>query len=370
MAMGPISDALDIESCRRLGVRLRTVCPTVRSERLIELVSPSLNGQRLMSRADTIARAIRDVLPGSFTESVRLLCHMLGPARPGGGYGPHENFELLPLTRFVSLYGLEYFEESMGALYEMTRRFTAEFDIRPFIERYPHRTLARFREWCEDPDLHVRRLVSEGTRPRLPWASHLQMFKRDPTLVLELLERLKDDPEPYVRRSVANNLADILKDNPAIAYRTLARWSKKAPPGRRWIIRHAVRFQRDRGDRRALELSGLTARPEVEVVSFRASPSRIKIGGTCRFSFRLRSCARQTQHLIVNYALTHKRNGQARMAKPYRLHVGQLDPEQIWTMDREHDCRPGATRRYRPGLYELAITVNGRTVASKSMRLV
>ena len=133
-------------------------------------------------------------------------------------------FIYLPHVFFVAKFGVGHFEASMRAQYELTQRFTAEYSIRGFLERYPERTLARLREWAGDANAHVRRLVSEGTRPRLPWAPRLRAFQDDPQPVLELLELLKDDPELYVRRSVANNLNDIGKDNPTALIDTCRHW--------------------------------------------------------------------------------------------------------------------------------------------------
>jgi 3-methyladenine DNA glycosylase AlkC len=149
----------------------------------------------------------------------------------------------------------------MRTNYELTKRFTAEFSIRPFLERYPHRTLKTLRCWASDPNPHVRRLVSEGTRPRLPWAPRLSKFQEDPAPVLRLLELLKDDPSLYVRRSVANNLGDIAKDHPNAVFRTCRGWLEKLQrcdgqtvSARCWLIRHAVRLPARKGVAQARRL--------------------------------------------------------------------------------------------------------------------
>jgi 3-methyladenine DNA glycosylase AlkC len=144
----------------------------------------------------------------------------------------------------------------MRAQYELTKRFTAEFSIRAFLEADPVATLERLEEWATDPNVHVRRLVSEGTRPRLPWAPRLPRFVEDPQPVLRLLEMLKDDPELYVRRSVANNLNDIAKDHPDLVVEVCARWSLQASPERRWLIRHGLRTLVKQGHEGALAVLG------------------------------------------------------------------------------------------------------------------
>jgi 3-methyladenine DNA glycosylase AlkC len=142
----------------------------------------------------------------------------------------------------------------MTAQRELTRRFSAEFSMRPFLIRWPERTLARLLEWTRDPDPHVRRLCSEGARPRLPWAMRIAAFIADPRPTLPILEVLKDDAELYVRRSVANHLGDIAKDHPALAFETCERWLEGASPERRWVIRHALRHPAKKGVKVAVEL--------------------------------------------------------------------------------------------------------------------
>ena len=163
-------------------------------------------------------------------------------------------FFYLPHVCFVAEYGLDDFETSMRAQYELTRRFSAEFSMRPFIIRYQERTLARLLEWTRDSCPHVRRLCSEGARPRLPWAMRLPALQKDPRPVLPILEELKDDPDLYVRRSVANHLGDIAKDHPLLVFEICERWLAGASPERRWLIRHALRYPTNKGDKRARQL--------------------------------------------------------------------------------------------------------------------
>ncbi|MDD9945069.1 MAG: DNA alkylation repair protein, partial [Myxococcales bacterium] len=170
-------------------------------------------------------------------------------------------FFFLPHASFIATSGSAHFDAGMAANYELTRRFTAEFSIRPFIERHQRRTLARLKKWTRDADPHVRRLCSEGTRPRLPWASRLPALQADPSLALPILEALKDDPELYVRRSVANHLGDICKDHPEWTFALCERWIDEvvdAPAERRkqrhWLVRHAVRLPAKKKVARALRL--------------------------------------------------------------------------------------------------------------------
>lgn len=221
-----------------------------------------LEGLSILERGDHLACALHEHLPRVYSEAVEVLIRSLTPPLDDTedlGLGV---FFYLPHVCFVAAYGLDPrgnggrdpFEDSMRAQYEITRRFSAEFSIRHFLIRWPERTLDRLLQWTRDPDPHVRRLCTEGTRPRLPWAMRLKAFQADPTPVLPILEALKDDPDLYVRRSVANHVGDIAKDHPARAFALCERWLTGASPERKWVIRHALRHPAKKGVAAAVAL--------------------------------------------------------------------------------------------------------------------
>jgi 3-methyladenine DNA glycosylase AlkC len=243
----PLKDAYGPEVPRRIAAMVSTAHPSFDSRAFVRDCLAGYGALNLIARGWRIADALHAHLPRDFPRAVEILLRSLGPGRQspeGNGMAP---FLYMPHAFFVARYGLDHFEASMRAQYEITKRFTAEFSIRPFIERHREATLERLGEWARDPDPHVRRLVSEGTRPRLPWAPRLREFQRDPAPVLALLELLKDDPELYVRRSVANNLNDIGKDHPELLAQTARRWLEGADANRRWLVKHALRSAVKRG---------------------------------------------------------------------------------------------------------------------------
>lgn len=219
----------------------------------------------ILQRGQHLAAALRTHLPARFETAVDILLRSLTPPLTQTADLGLAVFFYLPHVCFVGTYGLDAahndgrdpFEAAMRAQYEITRRFSAEFSIRPFLIRWPERTLARLQEWTTDTDPHVRRLCSEGTRPRLPWAPRIPAFVRDPRPVLPILEALKDDPDLYVRRSVANHLGDIAKDHPTLAFELCRSWVNGASAERRWLIRHAVRHPAKKGVKAALRLRQL-----------------------------------------------------------------------------------------------------------------
>ncbi|MEW5853921.1 MAG: DNA alkylation repair protein [Myxococcota bacterium] len=247
----------------------------------------------------------------------------------------------------------------MRAQYELTKRFSAESSIRAFLVAHPSATHARLREWTRDPNPHVRRLVSEGTRPRLPWAPRLRAFQENPAPVLELLELLKDDADRYVQRSVANNLNDIAKDHPELVVETCRRWAGDASPGRTWIINHASRSLVKQGHRGALKLLGVGARPKVRVLDVRMEPRVVRVGGELRFSLRLVSAAKEAQSLMVDYAVHFVKANGAAKPKVFKLKKVTLKPKEAAELSGTVSFKQMTTRKHHAGRHRLELLING-----------
>jgi 3-methyladenine DNA glycosylase AlkC len=347
------------EIVRAIARDLRRADPAFRSERFVRQCMTGLAERELIARGWHIADALHDRLPQPFAAAAEILISSLGPEAPATGELGMAPFRYLPHVLLVQKHGLDDFEAAMRAQYELTKRFTAESSIRAYLVRYPRETLARLEEWIRDDSAHVRRLVSEGTRPRLPWASRLKAFQEDPRPVLALLEKLKDDPVRYVQRSVANNLNDIGKDHPDLAVATCRAWLEDASPGRRWIVSHALRSLVKKGHSGALDLMGAGAKPSVRIDGFRLSPERIKIGGRLRFAFELVSTARKAQELLVDYAVHFvKANGTTR-PKVFKLRRLSLSPSARAEFAGAVSFAAMTTRRHYPGTHSIDVLVNG-----------
>jgi 3-methyladenine DNA glycosylase AlkC len=258
----PLKELMGRKLVALIGESLAAVVPGFDVQRFQARALKDLDKLELKERALSIAHAMADQMPASFDEIAPLLVKSFGPpleATEGNGLAP---FFYFPHTHLIAAYGVSSFESGMAANYEITKRFTAEFSIRPFLIEHRSKCLKVLRRWAQDSNAHVRRLVSEGTRPRLPWAMRLPEFQADPTLSLPLLELLKDDPELYVRRSVANHLGDIAKDHLEVALDVCEAWleevghshDKAAADNRRWIVRHAVRHPAKKGNPRAIKI--------------------------------------------------------------------------------------------------------------------
>jgi len=251
---------------RLIAESIADVYPKFDARAFQHTAEAGLDSLELKQRGAHVADALRAHLPSDFPAAAEILIKSMGPVLAETEGNGLATFFYFPHTFFIATAGLDHFDDGMRANLEVTQRFTAEFSVQPFIERYPKPSLKLLKQWARHENAHVRRLVSEGTRPRLPWAPRLRAFSKTPEIPLALLDQLKDDPEQYVRRSVANHLGDLLKDEPELIYATCERWidevaGTRVPDetrkARHWIIRHAVRLPAKKGEPRANRLRQL-----------------------------------------------------------------------------------------------------------------
>ncbi|MCA9059791.1 MAG: hypothetical protein KDA85_14890 [Planctomycetaceae bacterium] len=256
-----LKDLMGPALIRLIGESIKMVVPGFEQRTFERAATKDLIALELKDRAAQISAAMRQQLPEDVGQAISLLVQSLGPeltATEGNGLAV---FFYYPHTALIGEVGPACFESGMSACYEITKRFTAEFCIRPLLIQHRDECLQQLTSWVDDLNPHVRRLVSEGTRPRLPWAMRLPEFQRDPSYTLPLLERLKDDGELYVRRSVANHLGDLAKDHLHGILAVCEQWLEEASSlepllakNRRWVIRHALRHPAKQGHPQAAKV--------------------------------------------------------------------------------------------------------------------
>ena len=360
------------DTVERIAAMIAAVHPAFPSEAFAADATRGLARLELLARGDHVAAALRRHLPADYGEALRILVASFGPELgaegvEGAGTAP---LLYLPHVAFIREWGLADFDASMRAQHELTRRFSAEWSIRPFLEAETGRTLAVLRGWTADPSAHVRRLVSEGTRPRLPWAPRLRIFEEDPRPALALLERLKDDPSAYVRRSVANHLNDVGKDHPELLVETCRRWLAGATAERRRLVAHALRSLVKKGHPGALALLGHGEKPRVALRDARVEPARARVGEAVLFRATLASRARETQDLAVDLAVHFvKKNGEAR-PKVFKLRVLSLPPGGAAEVRKRISLAQMSTRRHHAGLHEVDLLVNGERMPAARFEVV
>ncbi|CAG9623496.1 hypothetical protein [Sutcliffiella rhizosphaerae] len=280
-------------------------------------------------------------------------------------------FPYLFFPDFVTVYGQaeEHWDLSMRALENFTQKSSSEFAIRPFLLRDPELVMNRMTELAKHPNEHLRRFASEGCRPRLPWGEVLPMFKKNPTPVLFVLELLKEDSSLYVRKSVANNLNDISKDNPDVVLEIAGRWAGENPHTD-WIIRHGCRTLIRNANPEAMELFGYTKEPILTTnASISTQPTVLTIGERCEFQYEVDIRHGESVYIRIEYGIDFvKAKGQT-SRKSFLLSNKKVSGGTHLSGTRIHNWSNLTTRRHYPGEHRIVLLVNGKEVAHTVLRL-
>lgn len=365
MSDAPFKDAINRDVIQQLAAELSAV-GEVDAPAFVDAAVTGLEALELKDRVRQVASALRAHLAPRYPAAVAHILRALPPPHSGTD-GVSAGFRYWPYAHFVEDYGGEHFATSVRAMREITQRFSAEFAVRPFIAREPQRTIAWLTEQLEHPSVHVRRWVSEGTRPRLPWGMRLQALVEDPSPTLPLLEALKDDPEEYVRRSVANHLNDIAKDHPDVVVKVAKEWWRDGDEDRRRLVRHALRTLVKQGHPGALGVLGFSA-PKADLVRWHAD-DEVVLGGALQLEAVLRSTSKKKQRLLVDFAIHHQKANGTTAPKVFKWTERELAPGETVTLTKSHAMRPVTTRRYYPGAHAAELLVNGRSLGRVSFDL-
>ncbi len=272
-------------------------------------------------------------------------------------------FELLVFSDYVEVYGLDDWEVSIPALEQFTQQASAEFAVRPFILQDQDRMMTQMLQWSQHESYHVRRLASEGCRPRLPWGSALAALKADPAPILPILENLKSDDSEAVRRSVANNLNDVSKDNPQVTIDVLREWHRNHTREMQWIICHALRTLVKAGNPEALEILGYRSNPAIVVSNLVIEPDTIELGEELTFAFDLEAVDPSPQNLMIDYVVHLVRSNGRQTPKVFKLTRKTLAPGETLHISKKHSFRPVTTRKYYPGTHAIDVQINGARFA-------
>ncbi len=332
--------------------------PTKKFKNLVKELPPL----ELKARVQLISQRLHQHLPPDFPQAVDVLLNSLEKKTLKG-------FDLWPYTHFVQTQGIDHLKKSLDALRTMTQLFTSEFAVRPFLKTNTQKSLQYLIKCAKDENIHVRRWSSEGSRSRLPWGERLDLFIKQPQLTLPILELLKYDDELYVRKSVANHLNDIAKDNPHVVLKCLARWNQNCPSPHRdkisWITRQALRTLIKKGDPAALKLIGVSTKAQIKVRGFKLAKKSIKIGDHLCFDISVQSQSKKTQKLIIDYVIHHQKSGGKTTPKVFKLKTFNLQPGQALSITKKHSLKPVTTRKYYLGKHRVEIQINGKIYASE-----
>lgn len=348
-----LKDMLNQESVAALAAAMQRTYPAFDREAFLTRVfDGSWPDREFKQRVRHITTCLDGFLPSGYGAALDVLRGALPLL-------PEWSFEHLAFPDYVEVYGLDDWEASIAALEEFTQVVTAEYAIRPFIARYPKRTMAQMLRWAGHENAQVRRLASEGCRPRLPWGIRLSGLQADPSPILLVLQQLRHDPSESVRRSVANNLNDISKDNPDVVVEVLRQWQADGNDGIRWIARHALRTLLKQGHPPALELLGYPIQPAIAVRNLTVQPGTVPMGGELAFSFEIESLGKQAQKLMIDYVLySTKANGEL-SPKVWKLTKRTIQPGQVLPISGKHSFRPVTTRKQYAGDHAIQPKING-----------
>jgi 3-methyladenine DNA glycosylase AlkC len=317
-------------------------------------ILPVIDGLELMQRGQCIADALHRHLPDDFEKAAPIL-HACLPAQDRAGLS---GWALLSFNQYVAAHGRGHLEIALGLLKALTPHFTAEFGIRPFIAEEQDAALAIIADWVTDSNHHVRRLASEGTRPRLPWAMRLPALVKDPKPILPILEALIDDAEDYVRRSVANSLNDIAKDHPDVVADFVERHAQGASKDRLWLLKHASRTLIKKGHGKALANFGFAPLDDV-TASLMLKSENIDFPGELAFEVLLSNTGTDMRTVLLDYAIHHQKKDGSLSPKVFKGKSLIVKPGESVTIVKRHAFRPITTRVYHPGHHRLEIMVNG-----------
>lgn len=238
------TDYFDGALAKMLANKIGEVYPQFSGAAFVSAIESGIKNKALKQRNEFMADELYRLLPQDYPKAAHILMQILGPENPNETGMFTEFYWLMPVAKFVEKYGLDHYKVSISAIGEITKRNTGEYAIRPYIRKYPDKTLAVMRGWATSPSFHLRRLASEGLRPKLPWAPKLELFIEDPRPVFGILNLLKEDPVHFVKKSVANHITDYLKVNPDAAEELLAGWQHSNNEHTRWIVAYAGRKRR------------------------------------------------------------------------------------------------------------------------------
>jgi 3-methyladenine DNA glycosylase AlkC len=351
-----------------IAKKLKRVHPAFNTSRFITEVCADLAALPLLARAHRIAKGLREYLPKDFAQAIHILLKCLDENvnKPDGFYG----FEYLPFLNFVGDFGVDHPHVSLDAMTRMTCVFSAEWDVRPFLIKHKALTLRCAHDWAKNADWRVRRLASEGTRPRLPWGIRLREFIEDPEPVLDILELLRADPNLIVRRSVANNLNDIAKDHPERVLSVAKRWWKTGSTETRWIVRHGLRTLTKKGNAAALSLLGFSGGRGISISAFRLAADKVAINDALDFSCQMASKESSPSMLSIKYCIHYRRANGKLSPKIFNLSRRELLPNEKVMLRRRHSFAPISTRRFYPGKHAVELLVNGQSLGRREFTLL
>lgn len=349
------------EFVRKLAVAFQKEWLAFNKDKFIaSVINNQWENRELKDRMRHIALMLGESLPSDYKKAVKILTKV-APQFTG--------LSAITFPDFIQVFGLDHFKESIHAMKVVTEFSSSEFAVRPFIEKYGDQMIKVMLEWTEHENEHVRRLATEGCRPRLPWAPALNDFKQNPEPILPILEKLRADKSLYVRKSVANNLNDISKDHPELALSIAERWLREKNAETNWIVKHALRGLLKKGNKKALSLFGFGNTDLVAIKDLTLDKLALNIGEAFHFSFRLKWKGKKSVKLRLEYGIDYVKSNGKTNRKVFQIKEAEFSPNEDYHIVKKQSFEERTTRKHYPGKHNIAILVNGDELASKNFNL-
>lgn len=365
--MALIKDVYSRDFYKSFGKVAEEVVPGFKTREFIaEIFTRGFDDLEWKQRMQLTTSALHRFMPQAFPQAAGLILEMIPRIRAAQGHT--SSFPYLFLADYVEQYGKEHLEPAMESIHGITSFISCEFAVRPFLHRYGDEAMRYMVRWAGDSDHHVRRLASEGSRPRLPWGMALGHLKKDPSPIFPVLEQLKKDPSEYVRRSVANNLNDIGKDHPQVLISVAHRW-KGIGRHTDGIIKHALRNLLKQGHPEIMAFYGLDA-DDVGITDFRLSQSTVSAGSYLPFEFTVENLKNREQYIRLEYAVYFLRNNGTHGKKVFKISERYYSPSERSKVIRRQSFRPITTRTYYPGTHYLSVLYNGKESEKLQFELI
>lgn len=353
-----LKDIYSPEFYKKFSAILKKVLPEFKEKKFTQLIFDENWEQReLKDRMNHTAQVLHHFLPAQYTKAAKALVKIFETMGHGGS--SEMGFEYMFIPAYIEQFGTDYFATSVKTMERITQFASCEFAVRPFYLKYPEKMLAQTMAWAKHPNHMVRRLASEGCRPRLPWAMALPFLKKDPQPIIPILETLINDENEWVRRSVANNLNDIAKDHPDTVIHLTKKW-QGTNANVDWVLRHGNRTLLKQGNTQSLMLFGFSAPKHIEIADLQIVTPKVKIGADLRFNFVLRNKAKKASKIRLEYGLYYKKANGSLARKVFQLSEKVYPGHAEIRLEKKQSFKIISTRKFYTGGHELSIIVNGQ----------
>ncbi|WP_455196635.1 DNA alkylation repair protein [Kaarinaea lacus] len=346
---------------RQLSRAFARIDSDIDAKKFYQACMKNLSDRELKQRLQHTADVCRQFLPDSYPQALKRLYAFAETI-------DENSFSYMFMPDFVARYGAHDFRRSMQALQDFTQYSSSELAVRVFLQQDIERSLTVIKQWTEHENQHIRRLASEGTRPRLPWAMQVKALRDKPEHCTPILNALHTDREKYVQKSVANHLNDISRDHPDKMLQLVKNWDSSNKTTQ-WIIRHGARTLVKQGDKRALALFGAAQKPNVQISNFKLHSRKLQLGNDLKLNLELTSLAKRSQALVIDYRIHYVKASGRTSPKVFKWKTTTLSAGQSLTLNKKHPLKNFTTRKHYAGNHRIELLINGNPMKATTFEL-